>query len=159
MQIKSFLLLFDEVLHLNMKILLLNGPNINLIGTREPMIYGSKSFDEFFVKLKNDFPDLQLEHFQSNIEGELINKIHEASSVFDFIIINAGAYTHTSIAIADALVAVQIPFVEVHISNILKREEYRHVSFIAPHALGIISGFGLESYTLALKYLISKPKL
>lgn len=136
------------------KILIINGANLNLLGTREPQIYGNVSFESFFQNLQKEFPDVELVYFQSNSEGAIIDKIQEANSVFDGIILNAGAYAHTSIAIADAVRAVQIPVIEVHISNIFAREPYRQHSFIAHAARGLICGFGLNSYRLAILSLI-----
>lgn len=134
-----------------MKILIINGPNLNLLGTREPDVYGSESFESYFETLKNQFNTIELSYFQSNIEGELISKLQEVGFSYDGIIINAGAYTHTSIGIADAIKAITTPVVEVHISNTFSRETFRHQSFISPHAKGVIIGFGLKSYELALK--------
>ena len=133
-----------------MRIIIINGPNLNLLGKREPEIYGTVGFDEYFKSLADKFPQVALENFQSNIEGELIDKIHEAGFSYDAIILNAAAYTHTSIAIGDALKAITSPVVEVHISNTHAREEFRHHSFISPHAKGVIMGFGLKSYELAI---------
>lgn len=137
-----------------MKIIIINGPNLNLLGTREKGTYGETSFDEYFQKLKTLFPQTGLEYFQSNIEGEIINKLHENGFSSDGIILNAGGYTHTSVAIADAVAAIKTPVVEVHISNIFAREEYRHISLIAPKCKGSISGFGLNSYRLAVESFI-----
>jgi 3-dehydroquinate dehydratase-2 len=134
-----------------MKILIINGPNLNLLGTREPEVYGSESFESYFETLQNQFNSIELSYFQSNIEGELISKLQEVGFTYDGIIINAGAYTHTSIGIADAIKAITTPVVEVHISNTFSRETFRHQSFISPHAKGVIIGFGLKSYELALK--------
>jgi 3-dehydroquinate dehydratase-2 len=134
-----------------MKILILNGPNLNLLGRREPTIYGSLTFDEFFETLKKKYADVSLSYFQSNVEGELINKLHEVGFNFDGIILNAGAYTHTSIAIGDAIKGIETPVIEVHISNVHARENFRHTSYIAPNAKGVIAGFGLQSYELALE--------
>ncbi|CCG54098.1 3-dehydroquinate dehydratase [Flavobacterium indicum GPTSA100-9 = DSM 17447] len=134
-----------------MKFLILNGPNLNLLGTRETSIYGNQDFSSFFEELKSNFPQFQLDYFQSNIEGEIINKLHEVGFSFDGIILNAGAYTHTSVAIGDAVKAITTPVVEVHISNTFSRETFRHQSYISPNAKGVIIGFGLDSYTLALK--------
>ncbi len=134
-----------------MKILIINGPNLNLLGTREPDVYGSESFESYFETLQNQFSTMQLSYYQSNIEGELISKLQEVGFTYDGIIINAGAYTHTSIGIADAIKAITTPVVEVHISNTFSRETFRHQSFISPHAKGVIIGFGLKSYELALK--------
>ena len=133
-----------------MRIMIINGPNLNLLGSREPEVYGVESFDDFLLKLRGDFPQMQIDHFQSNVEGEIINKLHEVGFDYDGIILNAGGYTHTSVAIADAVKAIRVPVIEVHITNIFSREDYRHISYIAPHARGSISGFGLESYRLAL---------
>lgn len=134
-----------------MKFLILNGPNLNLLGTRETSIYGNQDFSSFFEELKSNFPQFQLDYFQSNIEGEIINKLHEVGFSFDGIVLNAGAYTHTSVAIGDAVKAITTPVVEVHISNTFSRETFRHQSYISPNAKGVIIGFGLDSYTLALK--------
>ncbi len=134
-----------------MKILIINGPNLNLLGTREPEVYGSESFESYFETLQNQFNTMQLSYYQSNIEGELISKLQEVGFTYDGIILNAGAYTHTSIGIADAIKAITTPVVEVHISNTFSRETFRHQSFISPHAKGVIIGFGLKSYELALK--------
>lgn len=134
-----------------MKILIINGPNLNLLGTREPEVYGSESFESYFETLQNQFNLIELSYFQSNIEGEIISKIQEVGFSYDGIIINAGAYTHTSIGIADAIKAITTPVVEVHISNTFSRETFRHQSFISPHAKGVIIGFGLKSYALALQ--------
>ncbi len=134
-----------------MKVLIINGPNLNLLGKREPEVYGSESFESYFETLQNQFNTMQLTYYQSNIEGELISKLQEVGFTYDGIIINAGAYTHTSIGIADAIKAITTPVVEVHISNTFSRETFRHQSFISPHAKGVIIGFGLKSYELALK--------
>ena len=134
-----------------MKILLINGPNLNLLGIREKSIYGNSSFEKYFETLQARFPDIQMEYYQSNIEGELINKLHERGFEFDGIIINAGAYTHTSVAIRDAISGIKTPVVEVHISNILTRESFRHESLIGPACAGSIMGFGLDSYRLGIE--------
>ncbi len=134
-----------------MKILIINGPNLNLLGKREPEVYGSESFESYFETLQNQFNTLELSYFQSNIEGELISKLQEVGFIYDGIILNAGAYTHTSLGIADAIKAITTPVVEVHISNTFSRETFRHQSFISPHAKGVIIGFGLKSYALALQ--------
>ncbi|MFT3739633.1 MAG: type II 3-dehydroquinate dehydratase [Breznakibacter sp.] len=133
-----------------MKIIVINGPNLNLLGVREKSIYGDRSFTTFFDDLEREFPQVEFEYFQSNVEGELINKIHQTGFDADGIILNAGAYTHTSVALADAVSAVTTPVVEVHISNVFKREAFRHHSYLAPVCKGSISGFGLNSYKLAL---------
>jgi 3-dehydroquinate dehydratase II len=137
-----------------MKIQIINGPNLNLLGVREEDIYGSRDFENYFEELKQRFPKTELHYFQSNIEGELINKIHEVGFSFNGIILNAGAYTHTSIAIHDAIGAIKTPVVEVHISNIYAREEFRHKSIISSKCKGLISGLGLEGYSLAIAYLL-----
>lgn len=137
-----------------MKLLIINGPNLNLLGIREKNIYGAESFEDYFDQLKTLFPRTKLEYFQSNIEGEIINKIHECGFDFDGIIINAGAYTHTSVAIRDAISGVKSPVVEVHISNTLTREDFRHKSIIGPVCKGCILGFGLDSYRLAIQSLV-----
>ena len=138
-----------------MKICIINGPNLNLTGKREPDTYGQVGFDTFIPELRKEFPQLELEYFQSNVEGELINKLHEAGFRCDGIVLNAGGYTHTSVAIADAVKAISAPVIEVHMSNIWAREEFRHKSYISGVALGVIAGFGLGSYRLALLSLIS----
>lgn len=135
------------------KIIIINGPNLNLLGKREPEIYGSQTFQDIFNQLQIDNPTIELSYYQSNIEGELINKIHEIGFSFDGIVLNAGAYTHTSIAIADAIKAISTPVIEVHISNTFAREPFRHHSYISPVAKGIIVGFGFKSYQLALDSL------
>ena len=137
-----------------MKILILNGPNLNLLGKREPAIYGNLTFEQFFESLKKKYAAIELHYFQSNIEGEIINKLHEVGFSFDGVILNAGAYTHTSIAIGDAIKGIETPVIEVHISNVYAREEFRHVSYIAPNTKGVIAGFGLQSYELALESFI-----
>ncbi|MDV3309191.1 MAG: type II 3-dehydroquinate dehydratase [Cyclobacteriaceae bacterium] len=139
-----------------MKIQIINGPNLNLLGKREPDVYGSQSFDAFLETLRKRFSPADIQYFQSNIEGELVGKIQEVGFSYDGIILNAGAYTHTSIAIHDAIGAVKTPVVEVHISNVYAREEFRHKSVITSKCIGIISGFGLESYSLALTYFMLK---
>lgn len=139
-----------------MKIQIINGPNINLLGKREPSIYGTQSFEDYLVELQKCYPDVDFEYFQSNIEGEMINKIHEVGFDYDGIVLNAGAYTHTSIALQDAIRAVSSPVVEVHISNIYSREEFRHKSMISCACIGVICGFGLKSYRLAIEALLSR---
>ena len=134
-----------------MKLLILNGPNLNLLGKRETSIYGSEDFESYFNALKEKFPKVNLHYFQSNVEGELINKLHEVGFNFDGIIFNAGGYTHTSVAIADAVAAIKTAVIEVHISNVYAREEYRHQSLMAKNCKGIIAGFGLKSYDLAIE--------
>lgn len=137
-----------------MKILIINGPNLNLLGKREPGIYGSMPFDDYLLRLRGLFPAVEIEYFQSNIEGELINKMQEAGFSCDGIVLNAGAYTHTSIALHDCIKAIAAPVVEVHISNVHKREEFRHKSMISCACLGVICGFGLDSYRLAIDSLV-----
>lgn len=137
------------------KILILNGPNLNLLGVREQNIYGNDTFEPFYSDLKQQNETIELFYFQSNVEGELINKLHEVGFEYDGIIFNAGGYTHTSVAISDAVAGIKTPVVEVHISNVYAREEYRHVSLMAKNCKGVITGFGLESYKMALDYLKS----
>lgn len=134
-----------------MKVIIINGPNLNLLGKREPEVYGSETFEDYYIQLKSKYTSIELEYFQSNIEGELISKIQEVGFSYDGIILNAAAYTHTSIGIGDAIKAISIPTVEVHISNTFSREEFRHQSYISPNVKGIIIGFGLKSYELALQ--------
>ena len=139
-----------------MKIQIINGPNLNLLGKRETDIYGNMSFEAFFKNLQNGFANAELHYYQSNVEGELINKLHEVGFSFDGIILNAGAYTHTSIALHDAISAIKTPVVEVHISNIFAREEFRHTSLITSKCAGLIAGFGMEGYALALSWLVMR---
>ena len=139
-----------------MKIQIINGPNLNLLGKREPSVYGSVLFEDFFESIKKHFTQVDLYYFQRNVEGELINKIQEVGFDFDGIIINAGAYTHTSVAIHDAIGAIKTPVVEVHISNVYAREEFRHKSLITSKCAGMLTGFGLEGYVLAIQYFINK---
>jgi len=134
-----------------MKVIIINGPNLNLLGKREPDIYGSDSFEDYFKALQNKFSALDLYYFQSNIEGEIIDKLHEVGFSYDGIILNAAAYTHTSVGIGDAVKALSTPVIEVHISNVHAREEFRHHSYIAANARGVIAGFGLKSYDLAIE--------
>ena len=137
-------------------IAIVNGPNLNLLGTREPDVYGSSTFDDYLSRLRADYPDVDMQCYQSNVEGELINHFHSCIGSVQGIILNAGAYTHTSIALADAVAAVGIPTVEVHLSNVFAREEYRKTSYIASRCVGSISGLGLQGYALALQYLIDR---
>lgn len=137
-----------------MKILIINGPNLNLLGKREPEVYGSETFEAYFEKLITQFSSIELSYYQSNIEGEMISKIQEVGFSYDGIILNAGAYTHTSIGIADAIKAITTPVIEVHISNTFSRESFRHQSYISPNAKGVIIGFGLKSYELAIQAFI-----
>ena len=139
-----------------MKIQIIDGPNINLLGKREPSVYGNRSFEDYLAELKKVYPQVEFEYFQSNIEGEMINKIHEIGFEYDGIILNAGAYTHTSIALLDAIRAIKTPVIEVHISNVHAREEFRHKSMISAACMGVICGFGLHSYRLAVEALIRK---
>jgi 3-dehydroquinate dehydratase-2 len=142
-----------------MNIQIINGPNLNLLGKRETSIYGSEPFETFFESLKNQFSDIQLHYYQSNVEGELVNKLHEVGFSFDGIILNAGAYTHTSVALHDAIAGIKTPVVEVHISNVYSREEFRHKSLITSKCIGLITGFGLEGYAMALGYFKNPKKI
>ena len=141
-----------------MRILIINGPNLNLLGKRETSIYGENSFEDYYKDLQAEFSAIQFEYFQSNIEGELINKLHEVGFSYDAIVMNAGAYTHTSIGIGDAVAGIETPVVEVHISNVYAREEYRHQSLMAKNCIGVITGFGLNSYRLAILNFLSLKK-
>lgn len=134
-----------------MKLIIINGPNLNLLGTRETSVYGSLTFEEYYKTLKSKFKNIELAYYQSNVEGELINKLHEIGFTYDGIILNAGGYTHTSVALRDAIAAIKTPVIEVHISNIYAREDFRHNSIIAPKCKGSISGFGMDSYRLAIE--------
>jgi len=136
------------------RIQIINGPNLNLLGSREPTVYGNQTFETYYQELKNLFPEAKLDYFQSNSEGTIIDKLHEAGFTFDGIILNGGAYTHTSIAIADAIRAITVPVIEVHISNVFQREEYRHHSFLSEVCKGCIIGFGLDSYRLAVEAIL-----
>ena len=142
-----------------MKIQIINGPNLNLLGKREPGVYGNQTFEKFYETLKQRFQAVELGYFQSNIEGEIVTCLQDVGFTYDGIILNAGAYTHTSVAIHDAIGAIKTPVVEVHISNIYAREEFRHKSIITSKCTGIISGFGLESYALALTHFTQKQEL
>ena len=137
-----------------MKIQIINGPNLNLLGKREPGIYGSSSFDDYLTELRQRYPDVQIDYFQSNIEGELIDKMQQVGFDYDGIILNAGAYTHTSIALQDCIRSLTSPVIEVHISNVHRREEFRHKSMISCACVGVICGFGLDSYRLAVEFLV-----
>ncbi len=139
-----------------MKLLVLNGPNLNLLGKREVNIYGNESFEDYFKILKNKYDSIELTYFQSNSEGQLIDKIHEVGFSYDGIVFNAGAYTHTSVALADAISGITTPVVEVHISNVFKRESFRHHSYLSPVCAGTIVGFGLHSYELAIQSFITR---
>ncbi len=135
--------------------MIINGPNLNLLGKREPEVYGDSSFEDYLKDLRQKFPDTDIDYFQSNVEGEIINKLQEVGFSYDGIVLNAASYTHTSIGIGDAVKAIETPVVEVHISNTLQREEYRHISYVSPGAVGVILGFGLLSYELALRSFVS----
>jgi 3-dehydroquinate dehydratase-2 len=138
-----------------MKIQIINGPNLNLLGKREPSVYGNQSFEDFLETLKKRFSTVDLQYYQSNVEGELVNKLQETGFSFDGIVINAGAYTHTSVAIHDAIGAIKTPVVEVHISNVYAREEFRHKSLITSKCAGMLTGFGMEGYALAITYIMN----
>jgi 3-dehydroquinate dehydratase-2 len=138
------------------KIQIINGPNLNLLGTREKSVYGDKPFDVFLTELRKRFAGIEIEYFQSNVEGELINRLHETGFSSDGIVLNAGGYTHTSVALHDAVAAIRTPVVEVHISNLYAREEFRHTSLITSKCVGLISGFGLEGYAMAVRYFAEK---
>ena len=136
------------------RIQIINGPNLNLLGKREPTVYGNQTFEDYFQELKQLFPNAQLDYFQSNTEGALIDKLHETGFTYDGIVLNAGAYTHTSIAIADAIRSITVPVIEVHISNVFKREDYRHHSYLSEVCKGCIVGFGMDSYRLAVDSIL-----
>jgi 3-dehydroquinate dehydratase-2 len=138
-----------------MTIQIINGPNLNLLGVREKSIYGDSSFETYFAELRERYPNIILNYYQSNVEGEIINKLHEVGFSIDGIVMNAGAYTHTSVAIADAIAAIKTPVIEVHISNVYKREEFRHKSLLAANCKGVIAGFGMDSYRLAIENLVN----
>jgi 3-dehydroquinate dehydratase-2 len=144
-----FLFKFDV-----MKIQIINGPNLNLLGIREKSIYGSSDFETYLEELRKRYKNLTIDYYQSNVEGEIINKLHEIGFSYEGIVLNAGAYTHTSIAIADAIAAINTPVIEVHISNVYKREEFRHSSMLAANCKGVIAGFGMDSYRLAIESLL-----
>ena len=139
-----------------MNIQIINGPNLNLLGVREKSIYGDTGFETYFNELQSRYPDINFTYYQSNVEGELINKLHEVGFSYDGIVLNAGAYTHTSVAISDAIAGINTPVIEVHISNVYKREEFRHTSLLARNCTGVIAGFGLDSYRLAVESLLTK---
>ncbi|MCI6491711.1 MAG: type II 3-dehydroquinate dehydratase [Prevotellaceae bacterium] len=141
-----------------MKILIMNGPNLNLLGVREPGIYGSSSFESYLPQLKERYPGVELEYYQSNIEGEMINKLQEVGFTYDGVVLNAGAYTHTSVALHDCIRSLRCPVIEVHISNVHTREEFRHHSYLSPACKGVICGFGLDSYRLGVEALIESSK-
>ncbi|RDC57662.1 type II 3-dehydroquinate dehydratase [Pedobacter chinensis] len=137
-----------------MKIQIINGPNLNLLGVREPSIYGSTSIEDYIKELRSLYAIIEIDYFQSNVEGEIINKLHEVGFSYDGIVLNAGGYTHTSVAIADAIAAIKTPVVEVHVSNIYAREEYRHVSLTGKNCQGVLTGFGMKGYRLAIESLL-----
>ena len=139
-----------------MKIQIINGPNLNLLGKRETSVYGNQSFEDFYRILSDRYDKFEVHYYQSNVEGEIVNKLHEVGFSFDGIILNAGAYTHTSIAIHDAIAGINTPVIEVHLSNVYAREEYRHKSLITSKCVGQITGFGMESYALAMEYFKNK---
>ena len=141
-----------------MKILIMNGPNLNLLGVREPGIYGSSSFESYLPQLKERYPGVELEYYQSNIEGEMINKLQEVGFTYDGVVLNAGAYTHTSVALHDCIRSLRCPVIEVHISNVHTREEFRHHSYLSPACKGVICGFGLDSYRLGVEALTESSK-
>jgi 3-dehydroquinate dehydratase-2 len=138
-----------------MNILIINGPNLNLLGVREKSIYGDSSFEDYLSDLRKRFANITINYYQSNVEGEIINKLHEAGFSYDGIVLNAGAYTHTSVAIGDAIAGIKTPVIEVHISNVYKREEFRHKSLLAANCRGVIAGFGLDSYRLAVESFLN----
>ena len=138
-----------------MKLLIMNGPNLNLLGIREPGIYGNDSFESYLLKLKERFPQVEIEYYQSNVEGEMINKLQEVGFTYDGIVLNAGAYTHTSVALHDCIRSLMCPVIEVHISNVFTREDFRHHSYLSPACKGIICGFGLDSYRLAIESFLA----
>ena len=139
-----------------MNIQIINGPNLNLLGVREKSIYGSADFESYLAELQKHFTNITINYYQSNVEGEIINKLHEVGFTYDGIVLNAGAYTHTSIAIADAIAAINTTVIEVHISNVYKREEFRHTSMLAANCKGVIAGFGMHSYRLAIESFLLK---
>lgn len=139
-----------------MKIAIINGPNLNLLGKREPEVYGSLTFEQYLETLKAQFPDVQIDYFQNNVEGEIVNHLHSVGFEYDGILLNAGAYTHTSVAIRDAIAGIKTPVVEIHISNIYAREEFRHTSLTAAKAVGVICGLGMKGYALGVSFFLSK---
>jgi 3-dehydroquinate dehydratase II len=141
-----------------MRLIIINGPNLNLLGKREPAVYGSERFESYLKKLRKEYPHHAIEYFQSNIEGEIIDVLHKVGFLYDGIILNAGGYTHTSVAIADAIKSIRTPVVEVHISNIFAREAFRHISMLSAYVKGCITGFGLDSYRLAVESFVRDPK-
>ncbi|MFC2101816.1 type II 3-dehydroquinate dehydratase [Bacteroidota bacterium] len=141
-----------------LKLIIINGPNLNLLGKREPGIYGNESFEVYLKKLRKQFPLITIEYYQSNVEGEIINALQNVGFLYDGIILNAGGYTHTSVAIADAIKSITAPVIEVHITNIFSREEFRHISLLSPNVKGIVTGFGLDSYRLAVESFLVSTK-
>lgn len=141
-----------------MTIYIINGPNLNLLGKREPSVYGNQSFDDFLESLRKQFPDTEIMYYQSNVEGELVNRLQEVGFSTDGIVLNAGAYTHSSIAIHDAISAISVPVVEVHISNVYGREEFRHKSLITSKCAGMLTGFGMEGYAMAVRFLLDRKR-
>lgn len=139
-----------------MKIAIINGPNLNLLGRREPEVYGSLTFEQYLETLKSTFPAVEFAYFQSNVEGEIVNHLHEVGFSYDGILLNAGAYTHTSVAIRDAIAGIKTPVVEIHISNIYAREEFRHTSLTAAKAVGVICGLGMKGYALGVQFFLDK---
>ncbi|MRG48486.1 type II 3-dehydroquinate dehydratase [Chitinophaga sp. SYP-B3965] len=139
-----------------MKIAIINGPNLNLLGKREPEVYGSLTFEQYLETLKAEFPDVQIDYFQNNVEGEIVNHLHSVGFSYDGILLNAGAYTHTSVAIRDAIAGIKTPVVEIHISNIYAREEFRHTSLTAAKAVGVICGLGMKGYALGVRFFLEK---
>lgn len=139
-----------------MKIAIINGPNLNLLGKREPEVYGSLTFEQYLETLRAQFPDVQIDYFQNNVEGEIVNHLHSVGFSYDGILLNAGAYTHTSVAIRDAIAGIKTPVVEIHISNIYAREEFRHTSLTAAKAVGVICGLGMKGYALGLRFFLEK---
>lgn len=137
-----------------MKVIIINGPNLNLLGKREPEIYGTVTMEDYFARLRKDFPEVDLEYYQSNVEGELINKLQQVGFSYDGILLNAGGYTHTSVAIADAVAAIETPVLEIHISNPKQREPYRHISLLEDKCVGTIAGLGMDSYRVGLEHLL-----
>ena len=150
----NFILLIFKAKFEMMKIQIINGPNLNLLGVREPGIYGNLSFDQYIPQLREMYSIIEIDYYQSNVEGELVNKLHEVGFDYDGIVLNGGAYTHTSVAIADAIAAIKTPVIEVHISNIYAREEYRHVSLTGKNCRGVLTGFGMDGYRLAIESLL-----
>lgn len=148
----------NEIILFDMKVIIINGPNLNLLGVRQPEIYGNRRFEDYLRELRVAFPELQIDYYQSNVEGEIINKMHEVGFSYDGIVLNAGGYSHTSVAIHDAIASIKTPVVEVHISNIYAREEYRRHSLLSDACMGVICGMGLEGYRLAIEGLVQTSK-